>query len=95
MSVLLELHYDKDDILETYLNEVYLGQAGTRSIHGVGLASQFFFGGESLKDIDVHQIALLIGMVKGPPSYYNPRRIRSGPKRGVTWCWMRWPRPGG
>lgn len=72
MSVLLELHYDKDDILETYLNEVYLGQAGTRSIHGVGLASQFFFG-ESLKDIDVHQIALLIGMVKGP-SYYNPRR---------------------
>ncbi|MGC8120110.1 penicillin-binding protein 1B [Marinobacter sp. VGCF2001] len=72
MSVLLELHYDKDDILETYLNEVYLGQAGTRSIHGVGLASQFFFG-ESLRDIGVHQMALLIGMVKGP-SYYNPRR---------------------
>ncbi|SNC76888.1 penicillin-binding protein 1B [Marinobacter sp. es.048] len=72
MSVLLELHYEKDDILETYLNEVYLGQAGTRSIHGFGLASQFYFG-ESLKDLDVHQIALLVGMVKGP-SYYNPRR---------------------
>jgi len=72
MSVLLEWHYEKDDILETYLNEVYLGQAGNRSINGFGLASQFFFG-EPLKDLDVHQIALLIGMVKGP-SYYNPRR---------------------
>lgn len=72
MSILLELHYEKDDILETYLNEVYLGQAGTRSINGFGLASQFYFG-ESLRDLDVHQIALLVGMVKGP-SYYNPRR---------------------
>jgi penicillin-binding protein 1B len=72
MSVLLELHYEKDDILETYLNEVYLGQAGTRSIHGFGLASQFYFG-QSLQDLDVHQIALLVGMVKGA-SYYNPRR---------------------
>lgn len=72
MSILLELHYEKDDILETYLNEVYLGQAGTRSINGFGLASQFYFG-DSLKDLDVHQIALLVGMVKGP-SYYNPRR---------------------
>ena len=72
MAILLELHYEKDDILETYLNEVYLGQAGTRSINGFGLASQFYFG-ESLMNLDVHQIALLVGMVKGP-SYYNPRR---------------------
>lgn len=72
MSVLLELHYEKDDILETYLNEVYLGQAGTRAIHGFGLASQFYFG-ESIRDIEAHQVALLVGMVKGP-SYYNPRR---------------------
>ncbi|MEE2764137.1 MAG: penicillin-binding protein 1B [Pseudomonadota bacterium] len=72
MSILLELHYEKGDILETYLNEVYLGQAGTRSINGFGLASQFYFG-ESLKDLQVHQIALLVAMVKGP-SYYNPRR---------------------
>jgi len=72
MSVLLEWHYEKDDILETYLNEVYLGQAGKRSINGFGLASQFYFG-QSLKDLDVHQVALLVAMVKGP-SYYNPRR---------------------
>ncbi|MGO1462849.1 MAG: penicillin-binding protein 1B [Oleiphilaceae bacterium] len=78
MSLLLELHYEKNDILETYLNEVYLGQAGTRSINGFGLASQFYFG-ESLQDLGVHQIALLVGMVKGP-SYYNPRRH---PKRAT------------
>jgi len=72
MALLLELHYDKDDILETYINEVYVGQAGTRAIHGFGLASQFYFG-ESITDLKSHQIALLVGLVKGP-SYYNPRR---------------------
>lgn len=72
MSLLLEFHYDKDDILETYINEVYLGQAGTRSIHGFGLSSQFYFG-QQLEDLELHQFALLVGMVKGP-SYYEPRR---------------------
>ena len=72
MSLLLELHYEKDDILETYINEVYVGQAGTRAIHGFGLASQFYFR-ESISDLDNHQIAMLVGLVKGP-SYYNPRR---------------------
>lgn len=72
MSLLLELHYDKPDILETYLNEVYLGQAGTRSIHGFGLASQFYFG-EPFHDLDLHEVALLVAIIKGP-SYYDPRR---------------------
>ena len=49
-----------------------MGQAGTRAIHGFGLASQFYFG-ESIRDLQTHQIALLVGLVKGP-SYYNPRR---------------------
>jgi penicillin-binding protein 1B len=43
MAMLLELRYDKDEILEAYLNEVYLAQDGGRAIHGFGLASQFFF----------------------------------------------------
>lgn len=72
MSLLLEWHYEKQEILETYVNEVYLGQAGARSINGFGLASQFFFG-ESLSDLQLHQSALLVGMVKGP-SFYDPRR---------------------
>ena len=44
MAVLLELHYDKEEILETYLNEIYLGQDRDRAIHGVGLAALHYFG---------------------------------------------------
>ncbi|WP_295476283.1 penicillin-binding protein 1B [uncultured Pseudomonas sp.] len=72
MSVLLELHYSKQEILEAYLNEVFVGQDGQRAVHGFGLASQYFFS-QPLSELKLHQVALLIGMVKGP-SYYNPRR---------------------
>lgn len=72
MAVLLERHYSKDEILEAYLNEIYLGQDGKRSIHGFGLASQFFFG-RPVDTLDLPRIALLVGMAKGP-SYYDPRR---------------------
>jgi len=76
MSILLELHYSKGDILEAYINEVYLGQSGPRAIHGFGLASQHYFN-QPLKSLKPHQIALLISVVKGA-SYYNPWR---SPKR--------------
>ncbi|ACO80379.1 penicillin-binding protein 1B [Azotobacter vinelandii CA] len=79
MAVLLELHYDKDEILEAYLNEVFLGQDGNRAVHGFGLASQYFFG-QPLAELQPHQIALLVGMVKGP-TYYNPRR---NPERALV-----------
>jgi penicillin-binding protein 1B len=71
MAVLLERHYTKDDILQTYMNEIYLGQDRERAIHGFGLASQFYFG-VPVEKLAPQQIALLIGMVKGP-SYYDPR----------------------
>lgn len=72
MSVLLELHYSKADILEAYVNEVYLGQSGPRAIHGFGLASQHYFN-RSLNALEPQHIAMLIGIVKGA-SYYNPWR---------------------
>jgi penicillin-binding protein 1B len=72
MALLLELHYDKREILEAYLNEVFLGQDGQRAVHGFGLASQYFFS-QPLSELKLHQVALLVGMVKGP-TYYNPRR---------------------
>lgn len=72
MALLLELHYSKEQILEAYLNEVYLGQNGARAIHGVGLASRFYFG-RPLEELEPHQMAMLVGLLKGP-SYYDPRR---------------------
>ncbi len=72
MALLLELHVEKDEILEAYINEVFLGQDGPRAIHGFGLASRHYFD-LPLDQLGVHQQALLVGMVKGP-SLYNPLR---------------------
>lgn len=79
MALIIEFRYEKDDILEAYLNEVFLGQDGERAIHGFGMASVFYFN-RPLKELKPHQTALLVGLVKGP-SYYDPRRH---PKRAVT-----------
>jgi penicillin-binding protein 1B len=72
MSVLLEMHYSKDEILETYLNEVFLGQDANRAIHGFGLASYFYFD-RPLDRLEPQEIALLVGLVKGP-TVYDPRK---------------------
>jgi penicillin-binding protein 1B len=72
MAVLLEMHYDKEEILETYLNEIYLGQDRDRAIHGVGLAAQYYFGKE-VQHLNLAESALLVGMVKGP-AFYDPHR---------------------
>ncbi len=70
MAIILDARYSKDDILEAYLNEIYLGQDGARAIHGFGLASEYYFG-RSVKSLGLEQISLLIALVKGP-SYYDP-----------------------
>lgn len=72
MALLLDAHYHKDEILEAYLNEVFLGQSGARAIHGFGMASQFYFG-QPLRELSPERIAMLVSIVKGA-SYYNPRR---------------------
>ena len=72
MAILIDARYGKDEILEAYSNAIYLGQDGSRAIHGFGLASPFYFG-KPLEELDLHQIALLVGMIKGP-SLYDPRK---------------------
>ena len=72
MAMLLEVHYSKEEILEAYMNEIFLGQNKQRAIHGFGLASQFYFN-KPIKELKPEQIALLIGVAKGA-TYYNPRR---------------------
>ena len=58
--------------MNAYINEIYLGQDGQRAIHGFGLASQFYFG-KPLAELQLHEVALLVAIVRGP-SYYDPRR---------------------
>ncbi len=72
MSLLLERRYSKADILSTYINEIYLGQHGSRAIHGFGTAAEYYFA-RPLQELRDDQIALLVGLVKGA-SYYNPYR---------------------
>lgn len=79
MAMLIELHYDKDEILEAYLNEVNLGQNGNYSINGYGLASQFYFG-LPLRELNIAQQAYLVGLVQGP-SLFNPWKNPEGAKK--------------
>jgi penicillin-binding protein 1B len=72
MAVLVELRFSKADILELYLNEIFLGQAGNRAVHGFALASEHYFG-KPLGQLKLHETTLLVGIIPGP-SYYNPRR---------------------
>ena len=72
MAVILEARYEKADIMNAYINEIYLGQDGRRAVHGFGLGSQFYFG-KPLAELDLPEIALMVAVVRGP-SYYDPRR---------------------
>jgi len=70
MAMLLELNYDKNYILERYMNTVYLAQQGSMAIQGFASASQFYFD-KKVDDLDLREMATLVALLKGP-SYYNP-----------------------
>lgn len=71
-AISLEQHLSKAQLLELYLNEVYLGQEGAVAIHGMPEAASAFFG-KRLEDLRVDEAATLAGVIKAPSSY-NPRR---------------------
>lgn len=73
IALVLDYRFSKDQLLEAYLNEIYLGQNHDNAVHGFGLASRFYFG-KPLAELAPEQYALLIGIVKGP-GYYDPRRF--------------------
>jgi penicillin-binding protein 1B len=72
LALLLELRHSKDEILEAYLNEIYLGQDGALAIHGVERAAQHYFG-KSVEKVTLPEAALLAGLIPAP-SRYSPLR---------------------
>jgi len=70
MAMLMELNYDKNFILERYMNTVYLAQQGSMAFHGFASASQFYFD-KKVDDLDLREMATLVALLKGP-SYYHP-----------------------
>lgn len=71
-ALVIEARFDKGRILETYVNQVYLGQQGAQAVHGLGAGAEFWFGKE-VDQLSTAQNALLIGLIRGP-SYLDPRR---------------------
>jgi len=70
----IEKNLTKDQILEVYMNQIYLGQRA----FGFSSAAQIYFG-KDLKDITVAEAAMLAGLPKAPSSYnpvVNPKRAR-------------------
>jgi len=79
IALWLELRYSKREILEAYLNEIYLGQAGGRAIHGVGPAARFWYAKDATQ-ISLSEAALLAGMVRAPSALApdrHPDRARA------------------
>ncbi len=72
LALLIEARYDKERILDAYVNEVFLGQHGSQAVHGFAAASEYWFG-RDIGSIGPADTALLVGLVRGP-SYYDPRR---------------------
>ena len=67
-ALVLEAKYTKKAILESYVNEIYLGQVGSISIYGVGEAAHRYFG-KRMGALSIEETALLVGMIKGPNTY--------------------------
>ncbi len=79
LSVIIEFKYGKDEILEIYLNEIYLGQKGSVAINGVGEASYFYFG-KPVRELSRVEAAAIAGLIRAP-NHYSPyqdkKRCRS------------------
>lgn len=65
IALMLERRHGKQEILEAYLNELYLGQDGAVAIHGVALAAQYYFG-KDIRDLNLAESALLAGLIRSP-----------------------------
>ena len=70
MAIILERRASKDEILEMYLNEVYLGQRGSYAVHGVAEAARLFFG-KDVSNLTLPEAATIAGVIQSP-YYWSP-----------------------
>lgn len=76
LTTRLEAHYDKDTILQGYINTVYYGHG----IYGIKNAARYYFNKEP-KDLDLNEATMLAGVVNGP-NYYSPfKDVKAAKKR--------------
>lgn len=79
LAVIVDARYGKEEILETYLNEIYLGQRGSVSVTGVEEAARFYFG-KPVSQLDLSEAAMLAGLISSPGRYSpfrQPERARA------------------
>jgi penicillin-binding protein 1B len=84
MAIILERRLTKDEILELYLNDVYLGQRGSFAIHGVAEAARMYFG-KDVSNLGLAEAATIAGAIQAPPQY-SPFRApdRARDRRNVV-----------
>jgi penicillin-binding protein 1B len=78
MALILETKATKDEILELYLNDVYLGHRGSFAVHGVPEAAKMFFS-KDVRNLSLSESALLAGVIQSPfnhSPFNNPDRAR-------------------
>ena len=79
LALVMEIMYEKDEILEIYLNEIYLGQKGSVAVNGLGEASYFYFG-KPVNELSLEEGAAIAGLVRAPniySPYIDPERSKS------------------
>lgn len=78
MSVILEIKTTKDEILELYLNDVYLGNRGSFALHGVAEAAKIYFG-KDVRNLTLSEAALIAGIIQSPfnhSPFNNPEKAK-------------------
>jgi penicillin-binding protein 1B len=86
ISLIFEFRVSKDDILETYLNIIYLGQSGVYEVRGYASASTYYFQ-KPIESLDLSECSLLAAIVNSPGRYHpvhHPDRALERRQRVLT-----------
>jgi len=86
-ALILESEYEKDDILEAYMNHVYLGHVNGTAIYGFPAASQVYFS-RPIKDLTLAEYATLAAMVQGP-NLFKPHKSPERCRKRRNWVLSR------